>query len=77
MFKKLFLSLVCLTSGVVMAAPKQQTPVWKDPLVNQQNREARRANFFAFENEGLAKSVDKTKSSRYLSMEGTWKFCFV
>jgi beta-galactosidase len=61
----------------LVAAPKQQTPVWKDPLVNQQNRESRRANFFAFESEELAKANDKTKSSRYLSMEGNWRFCFV
>ena len=77
MLKKLFLTLFCLTSMTLVAAPKQQTPVWKDPLVNQQNRESRRANFFAFESEELAKANDKTKSSRYLSMEGNWRFCFV
>ena len=77
MLKKLLLTAACLASIGVMAAPKEKTPVWKDPLVNQVNREARRANFFAFENEDLAKANDKTKSSRYLSMEGKWRFCFV
>ena len=53
-----------------------KTPVWMDPLVNQQNREPRRADFFAFEGLDVAKG-DKSASSRYLSMEGMWKFNFV
>ena len=60
-----------------MAVQADNTPVWKNPLVNQQNREARRANFFAFESEELAQKNDKTLSGRYLSMEGMWKFNFV
>ena len=55
----------------------QKTPVWLDPEVNQVNREARHAHFFAFENEDLARQADKAKSSRFLSMEGKWKFNFV
>ena len=54
-----------------------QEPVWKNPAVNQQNREARRANFFAFESEELARKGDKTQSQRYLSIEGKWRFHFV
>ena len=73
--RKLLLSLVCLASATAFAADK--TPVWLDPNVNQVNREARHAYFFAFESEELAKQGDKTKSSRYLSMEGMWKFNFV
>ena len=55
----------------------QKTPVWLDPEVNQVNREARHAHFFAFENEDLARQADKAKSARFLSMEGMWKFNFV
>ena len=73
--KKLFIAIVCLTASMTYAADK--TPVWKDPSVNQVNREARRAAFFAFEDADKAKANDKTKSSRYLSMEGKWKFNFV
>ena len=58
----------------VYAADK--TPVWRDPSVNQQNREPRRAHFFAFENAEKARG-DKSASERYLSMEGMWKFHFV
>ena len=52
-------------------------PVWLNPEVNQVNREARRADFFAFEDAEKAKAGDKTKSGRYLSMEGKWRFNFV
>jgi len=74
MMKKLFLSLVCLASLQAMADVK---PYWLDPNVNQVNREARRAAFFAFEDADKAKVNDKTQSSRYLSMEGKWRFNFV
>ena len=73
--RKLLLSMACLAVFQSFAADK--TPVWKDPNVNQVNREQRHAYFFAFESEELAKQGDKTKSSRYLSMEGMWKFNFV
>ena len=74
MIKQVLLSMTCL---VVSSAYAQKTPVWQDPTVNQVNREARHAQFFAFEDETLARQGDKTKSGRYLSMEGMWKFNFV
>jgi len=52
------------------------TPAWQDPQVNQQNRAPRRTHFFAFEDETLAQKRDKTQSSRYLTMEGPWRFHF-
>ena len=74
MIKQLFLSLACMA---VTAGHAQKTPVWQDPQVNQVNREARHAHFFAYENEDLARQADKAKSARFLSMEGKWKFNFV
>ena len=74
MLKHLFLSLALLTTAQSYAAAE---PEWRDPAVNQINREARRAVFFAFENADLARANDKTKSGRYLSMEGKWRFNFV
>ena len=62
---------------VVATARADVAPEWRNPQVNQQNREARRANFFAFENEEKARLGEKSQSSRYLSMEGTWRFRFV
>ena len=72
--RKVLLAMTCLASASAFAADK--TPVWGDPAVNQVNREARHAHFFAFENEEKAKG-DKTQSERFLSMEGMWKFNFV
>ena len=72
--RRLLLSIACLVALPMLAADK--TPVWKDPSVNQVNLEPRRAHFFAFENSDKARG-DKSASARYLSMEGTWKFCFV
>ena len=74
MLKHLFLSLALFTTAQSYAAV---VPEWKDPAVNQINREARRAAFFAFENADLAKVNDKSKSARYMSMEGKWRFNFV
>ncbi len=65
--------MVCLAS---LAANAQKLPVWQDPNVNQQNRLARHAHFFAFESIEKAKG-DKSQSSRFLSMEGMWRFNFV
>ncbi len=79
---------LCLTAAcsVATAATKstdqthtvvKTNATWLNPAVNQQNREARRANFFAFETQSLATQGDKSQSARYLSMEGKWKFNFV
>ena len=62
------------SAGAVAA---DNAPEWRNAAVNQQNREARRANFFAFESEALARAGEKQASARYLSMEGMWRFRFV
>ena len=79
--KKLLLAVMCLVATASYAQKKavadSRQPEWKNPAVNQVNREARRAVFFAFEDADKARLNDKTKSSRYLSMEGKWRFNFV
>ena len=60
-----------------MNVKADNAPEWRNPLVNQQNREARHANFFAFEDEEKARVGEKAASDRYLSMEGMWRFHFV
>ena len=76
MLRLLFLSLMVLALGTATVTA-DNAPEWRNPQVNQQNREPRHANFFAFENEELAKAGQKAASSRYLSMEGMWRFQFV
>ena len=76
MTKNLFLTFL-LAWGSGSAAIADNQPEWLNPQVNQQNREARRANFFAYETEALAKAGDKQASARYMSLEGMWRFRFV
>ena len=76
MYKYLLLSLTSLMLGTTTAIA-DKAPEWCNPLVNQQNREVRHANFFAFESEQAAKASEKSVSNRYLSMEGMWRFNFV
>ena len=71
--RKIFMLMACMAA---LAMQAQKLPVWQDPNVNQVNRVARHAHFFAFENADKAKG-DKAQSDRYLSMEGMWKFNFV
>ena len=75
MTKKTFSIFMLLLATLTASA--EVAPEWKNPSVNQQNREARRANFFAYESEDLARDGVKSRSQRYLSMEGMWRFCFV
>ena len=69
------LAALSLTSPVTATA--QNEARWHNVDVNQQNREPRRAAFFAFEDLSKAQGFDKKLSVNYLSMEGTWKFNFV
>ena len=59
------------------SASAQNETRWHNVDVNQQNREPRRASFFAYENMDKAKEAQKSLSANYLSMEGMWKFHFV
>ena len=45
--------------------------------MNQVNRVEWRADFFAYENRQVAEMGVKSKSARFLSMEGKWRFNFV
>lgn len=73
MLRQLILFLAVTAASVVNSAG----PVWRNPEYNQENREPRRAHYFAYESRQQAERGDKNASSRYLSMEGMWKFCFV
>ena len=77
MMKKNLLLLMSFMLFAGLPALADNAPEWRNPQINQQNREARRANFFAYENEETARVGKKQASSRYLSMEGMWRFCFV
>lgn len=75
LLNKIYFLLVSVLVPIGVIA--QNAPCWKNQYVNQQNREPRRASFFAYESVEKALGFEKTASSRYLSMEGMWKFNFV
>lgn len=61
-----------------MASAQQPTMTeWHDLQVNQVNRYEPHTDFFAYESESLALAGDKTRSARYLSLDGTWRFLWV
>ena len=69
----LCLAMLSISSSVAAQSESR----WQNVNINQQNREPRRASFFAYENLDKAQNFDKKKSANYLSMEGMWKFNFV
>ena len=69
----LCLAMLSMSGGVAAQSESR----WQNVNINQQNREPRRASFFAYENLDKAQNFDKKKSANYLSMEGMWKFNFV
>ncbi|NLV52958.1 MAG: DUF4981 domain-containing protein [Bacteroidales bacterium] len=74
--------LSILTTGA-LGVQAQKMPEWCDPNVNEINRKTDVANYFAFESKELANlsqspsANPKEKSSRYMSIEGQWKFHWV
>lgn len=77
MKRKTFLAGALLASLVVSAQTTDPRPKWLDPNVNRVGTEAPRSSFFAYESQELAQQADKSKSNRYLSLEGTWRFHWV
>lgn len=75
------ISLQGLNAYVAPGQPQAETSPtwteWHDQQVNEVNRYKLHTNFFAYENEALAKLGDITKSANYLSLEGPWKFHWV
>lgn len=75
MLRKNLILLAFLTA--LSGFAQKQKEAWLNPLVNRVNAEQSRASFFAYENESLAQRSVKESSSRFLSLEGKWKFNWV
>ncbi len=72
---KVFTLLTAIQFLMIQAVA--QTPVWLDPKVNSENEKPDVADYFAYENLESAVKGDKNLSSRFMSIEGNWKFNFV
>ena len=66
---------LAMNGNAQVAAPSYTE--WHDMEVNNVNRLPVHTTFFAFENEELALKGDMTKSKRFLSLHGNWKFNWV
>lgn len=77
---KLSILIPGLMAGVAMAvcvpAHASSPQPWETPAVNHINRLAPRSEYFAYETPELAAAADKHASSRFLSLDGKWKFKF-
>ena len=72
--KRIFLWAAML---IMLLPAIAQQPVWLDPNVNSENEKPDVADYFAYENPKLAARGEKSQSSRFMSIEGNWKFNFV
>ncbi len=77
MKRQLFVGLALMATLAAGAQKSQAKPYWLDPNTNRVNTEAPRASFFAYESAEKAQKGDKTKSDRYMSLEGKWRFNWV
>ena len=73
------LLVAAFASTLLSFAAKQKatTPCWLDPNVNRINAMPSRSTFFAYENGELAQQMKKEASSRFMTLEGAWKFFWV
>ncbi|MGM9752941.1 MAG: glycoside hydrolase family 2 TIM barrel-domain containing protein [Candidatus Cryptobacteroides sp.] len=75
---KITASVLALASCLLCGAQSQPSmSEWHDLEVNEVKRVPVHSSFFDFENEELALKGDKSASSRYISLEGDWKFNWV
>ncbi|MGE7204578.1 glycoside hydrolase family 2 TIM barrel-domain containing protein [Sphingomonas sp. NPDC019816] len=51
-------------------------PDWENPAVNARNTRPATATAFPYESRALALAGDRSRSSRYMSLDGPWSFAF-
>jgi len=72
----LYLLLFCFPKAKTNAQPFLDK-LFENPSIQEINRMPMRASYFPFESEELAKVGDMGKSSRFLSLNGMWRFLWV
>ena len=75
MKRLLSLLFVAMASQLTISAQTQKE-AWLNPEITRVNTEAPRSSFFAYEDASKAAQNDKTRSDRYFSLEGKWRFRF-
>ncbi|HEX8425548.1 glycoside hydrolase family 2 TIM barrel-domain containing protein [Hymenobacter sp.] len=73
-------NLLLLTGLLATQLANGQAPApaeWQDEKLLNQNQLAPRASFHVYDRAADAQTADRTRSSRYQSLNGTWKFNYV
>ena len=73
--KSITISLACV--AIAGSAMAQTFKEWQDPNINEVNRLAMHADYFAYEGIEQAKKGVQELSSNYLSLNGIWHFNWV
>lgn len=73
--KKQIIAGVLATMAVVASA--QSFTEWQDPKVNAVNRAPMHTNYFAYDSKDKIQEGIKEHSSRFMTLNGTWKFLWV
>lgn len=71
------LTFLALCVSFAFSANAKTFNEWRDLQVNNVNRMPSHSTFFAFESKEKALAGDKAFSSRFLSLDGDWKFNYV
>ena len=66
-----------LFTALAVMANAQSFTEWQNPELNAVNRAPMHTNYFAYESEGVAQTGVKEHSSRFMTLNGTWKFFWV
>ena len=69
--------LALLALAQIAVLPMMAAEYWLDPKVNSVNEKAPVADYFAYSTFGAAQKGDKTADTRFMSIEGSWRFNFV
>ena len=73
----IFSLLLCFFSLVQTFAQPRLDSLFENPAIQEINRMPMRANYFPYETAALAKAGDTAHSTRYLSLNGMWRFHWV
>lgn len=73
---KTWLACTLVVAAGSAVADDFMTAKWNNPNLNAENRRTDVSWFFDYEDMALCQKGDKTASSRFLSLDGTWKFLY-
>ncbi|MCU0373850.1 MAG: DUF4981 domain-containing protein [Chitinophagaceae bacterium] len=69
---------LCFAMGLKNAAAQPKLdPIFENPAIQEENRMPMRAAYFPYEDEAKAAAGKKESSSRFLNLNGLWKFNWV